>query len=379
MDRRVEQLQRQSSQSPGSLSLAGGLPAAHTFPLAALAKALGGTRNDALQYDWPEGREALRRWVAGRLRDRGADVCADDILLTSGAQQALDIAVRLTLPDGPRKFRVPDACYPGALEMFSSYDCELVGAASEAHLEYTMPVIENPTGRSLSPRRRTKILGQSHWILEDDAYAELVFDGAMPPPLLAEARERVLYVGTLSKTLCPGLRIGWLVTPPGLREGARRAKAAADLQGNTFAQSVVERYLAQEDYDARLASLRTLYAQNADALMTALKRHLPHCHFEAPRGGFSLWVTLPETRDEVELLQAAIARGTGFDPGADFQRNREQKPCAMRLSFSSLAAHDMDEAVKRLAEAFRDVSRPASLLVERPKLVAPAELARNAS
>jgi 2-aminoadipate transaminase len=284
-------------------------------------------------------------------------VSADDVLVTSGAQQALDIAVRLTLPEGRRHFRVPDACYPGALELFSSYGGELVGAGSDAHLEYTMPVVENPTGGTLSARARAALLAERHWVLEDDAYAELAFDGIQPAPLLAAARERVLHVGTLSKTLCPGIRIGWLVTPPELRDAARSAKVHADLQGNTFAQSVVERYLGEEDYDARLGMLRTFYAQKAEALMRAVRHHLPHCHFEAPHGGFSLWLTTSGEWDEVELLRAAISCGTSFDPGHDFRRDRARQPLAMRLAFSSVAAGDMDEAVSRLARAFREVSR----------------------
>jgi 2-aminoadipate transaminase len=176
---------------------------------------------------------------------------------------------------------------------------------------------------------------------------------------------------------CPGLRIGWLVTPPELRDAARRAKLHADLQGNTFAQSVVERYLAEEDYDARLAMLRTLYAQNAEALMSALRRHLADCHFEVPDGGFSLWLTTPGEWDEVELLRAAVACGTSFDPGHDFRRDRARKPLAMRLSFSSVAARDMDEAVRRLARAFRDVgrSRPPSVPPSDPSLSSTARAA----
>jgi len=323
----------------------------------ALARALGQTPRDALQYDWPEGRAGLRHWISARLRRRGADVSADDVLVTSGAQQALDIAVQLTSPEG-RCFSVPDSCYPGALELFTASGCELVAAGARADLHYVMPAVENPRGRALTLVERASLLASGAWILEDDAYAELRFDGnAPPPPLLGASRERVLHVGTLSKTLCPGLRIGWLVKPPHLRGAARRAKMRADLQGNTLAQSVVERYLEEEDYDARLASLRSFYARNADALMSALRQKLPECSFDAPEGGFSLWVTTSEAWDEVELLRAALAQGTSFDPGSSFRRDEAKTPFAMRLAFSSLAASDIAEAVARLARAFGDVAR----------------------
>ena len=351
VDTRVEHLQRKCVQTRGLLSLAGGLPATETFPLAALARALEQAPPDALQYDWPEGRSALRAWVAGRLAQRGAAVDPDDVLLTSGAQQALDLAVRVALPEGGR-IAVPDACYPGALEVFSAYGADLVGPQATAALAYTMPVVENPTGRELGEAERAALLDGTAWILEDDAYAELRFDGRVPSPLLAAARERVLHVGTLSKTLCPGLRVGWLVVPPRLREAVRRVKHVVDLQGSTLAQSIVERYLAENDYDARLVELRRLYSAKADVLGDALARRLPECQFERPGGGFSLWVTTGNTGDDVDLLRVAMQKGTSFDPGRDFRRDGASRPLSMRLAFSSIATSDIEEAVKRLALAF---------------------------
>lgn len=358
MDSRVEHLQRKSASTPGLLSLGGGLPAAETFPVAELARALQRTRSDALQYDWPEGRAALRGWIAGRLAKRGANVNPDDVLVTSGAQQALDIALRLVIERGGR-VALPDACYPGAIELFSGYGCELVGPDMPAELVYTMPVVENPTGRALGETERSALAAGSHWILEDDAYAELRFDGNVPAPLLAVARERVLHVGTLSKTLCPGLRVGWLVVPPSLREAARRAKHETDLQGNTLAQSIIERYLEENDYDVRVSELRRFYSGKAEALASALRRRLPDCRFEAPGGGFSLWLTTGAPWDDVELLRNAMQAGTSFDPGRDFRRDGASRPLALRLAFSSIAASDIDQAVMRLARAFDQTARAA--------------------
>jgi len=360
VDPRVERLQRRSVETQGLLSLAGGLPAAETFPVAELARALEHTRADALQYDWPEGRAAMRAWIAARLAKRGAAVDPDDILVTSGAQQALDIALRLAAEEGHR-IAVPNACYPGALELFASYGCELVAAETPANLAYTMPVVENPTGRALTDEERGALVAANHWLVEDDAYAELRFDGHVPAPLLAAARERVLHVGTLSKTLCPGLRVGWLVVPPRLREAARRVKHETDLQGNTLAQSIVESYLSNNDYDERLASLRRFYAQKAEALMVALRRRLPECLFEEPGGGFSLWLTTGKSWDDVELLRIAMRCGTSFDPGRDFRRDGASRPLAMRLAFSSIPAGDIDEAVARLARTFDEAARTPGL------------------
>jgi 2-aminoadipate transaminase len=361
VDRRVERLQRQCVTEPGNLSLAGGLPAAETFPVAELAHALGQAQGNDLQYDWPEGRARLREWIAGRLAQRGAHVTPDDVLITSGAQQALDIAMRVVAPNGAR-VRVPGGCYPGALDLFADYECEVVEAGDDVELEYVMPVVGNPAGLALAPAERARLLEARHLVIEDDAYAELRFDGRVGAPLLASAPSRVLHVGTLSKTLCPGLRIGWLVVPSRLREAVRRAKQRSDLQGNTLAQSIVERYLAREDYDARLATLREFYSKRAERLADCVRRLLPNCRFTPAEGGFSLWVESSEPWDDVELLRHAVVRGTSFDPGRDFRVAGARGPLAFRLAFSSLPQGDFEEAVRRLASAFEDTraNRPVA-------------------
>jgi 2-aminoadipate transaminase len=351
LDTRIDRLQRLCVTQPGVLSLAGGLPAAETFPLSSLARALGGAGRDALQYDWPEGRQALRSFIAGRLQRRGAKVDADDVLVTSGAQQALDIAVQLCGRRG-QAIRVPPACYPGALELFAARGSEFVDEAAPAELTYVMPLVANPTGLPLPLRARAALLADAGMVIEDDAYAELRFDGRMPPPLLASAPERVFYVGTFSKTLCPGLRVGWLVVPKRSRRSARYAKRVIDLQANTLAQRVLEGYLATEDFDERLVWLRSFYARRADMLASALRRLLPSFSFREPEGGFSIWVTSEEGGDDVELLATALRHGVTVDPGRDFRPGGESEPIALRLAFSSIPPGAIFDAVGRLARAF---------------------------
>ena len=338
------------------LSLAGGLPAPETFPMAALAHALGRAGTDAMQYDWPEGRQALRSFVASRLRRRGASVEPEQVLITSGAQQALDIAVQIGCRHG-RAIRVPGACYPGALELFTARGLRLVSEDAPADATYVMPLVENPTGVAPPESELDGIRHGSGYVIEDDAYADLRFDGRTPPPLLASAGERVFYVGTLSKTLCPGLRVGWLVTPRRFRRAARRAKRLSDLQANSLAQCVAERYLADHDFDERLAWLRSFYAERAEALVQALRRRLPSVSFREPEGGFSVWVVTEERGDDVDLLATALRHGVSFDPGRDFRPSGESEPIAFRLAFSSLPAERMGEAVKRLAQSFRSFAR----------------------
>src|SRR5688572_28482434 len=292
----IERLQRRSAEQPGVLGLAGGLPAAETFPVRSLGQALAGAGRDALQYDWPEGRAGLREWVARHLREREVTVEPDEILITSGAQQPLDIALQVsTEPES--SIGVPEACYPLALALFRAR-----GMAPESKLvaeatEYCMPAVGNPTGLALEPAERVRLLARQRPILEDDAYGDLRFSRPLAP-LRASAPDRVFLIGTFSKTLCPGLRVGWLVAPQGFRELARRAKQLSDLQANTLAQAIVERYLEVEDFEERLVWLRTFYERRAHALVEALRRRVPGLRFREPEGGFSLWVEFDEPGDD---------------------------------------------------------------------------------
>jgi 2-aminoadipate transaminase len=356
LDTRIDRLQRRCVAEPGVLSLAGGLPAGETFPLGALSRALAHAGRSALQYDWPEGRSALRSWIAARLRRRGASVEADQVLITSGAQQALDIAVELACREG-QAIRVPEACYPGALELFAARGLRLASENSHADASYTMPLVDNPTGMTLSEHARTELVRSKGFILEDDAYADLRFDGRTAPPLLAAAPERVFHVGTFSKTLCPGLRVGWLVSPKRFRRAARSAKRVIDLQANTLAQRVLEGFLTREDFEERLVWLRSFYARRAEALARALRRQLPSLTFREPQGGFSLWAVSEEAGDDVELLATAVRHGVSIDPGRDFRPSGHSEPIALRLAFSSLPPEHVNEAVTRLARAFHAFAR----------------------
>jgi 2-aminoadipate transaminase len=350
VDPRIERLQRRFVTNPRVLSFAGGLPAAETFPLDALARSLKNAGVKALQYDWPEGRSELRARIAARLSKRGAHVSAGDVIVTNGAQQAIDVATGL-LTEGSGRVWVPPECYPAALELFRARGLALGTEAARADFAYAMPLVGNPTGLALHAEERAALLRNARFVVEDDAYAELAFDGSCGPPLLAEAPDRVAYVGTFSKTLCPGLRVGFLVVPPTYREVARRAKQLMDLQSNGLAQCMVERFLALEDFDRHLEALRALYAQRAAALAEAVRRELPSFQFEEPRGGFSLWVMTDLPGDDAELLATALSEGVSFDPGSEFRPSGASAPLAMRLSFSSLTAESMDEAARRLARA----------------------------
>lgn len=356
MDPRIERLQRRYVTNPGTLSLAGGLPDADTFRLEALARALRNAGPQALQYDWPEGLASLRARIALRLKQRGVRVTAGDVIVTNGAQQAIDVATRVLTRETGRVW-VPHECYPAALELFRARGLSLTTEPEGADLAYAMPSVANPSGLPLDTEHRNALLEQSPFVIEDDAYAELTFDGTSEPPLLARAPERVAYVGTFSKTLCPGLRVGWLVVPLTHREAARRAKQLMDLQSNGLGQALVERFLAVEDFDGHLADLRRHYARRAEALAEAVRRELPSMTFAEPRGGFSLWLHSDLPGDDAELLATALSQGVSFDPGSDFRPSGASAPLALRLSFSSLPIDSMPEAARRLARGVAEYAR----------------------
>lgn len=366
MDPRIEALQRRAAATPGLINLGGGLPAEIQFPKRSLAraflKALGRQGAPALQYGWAEGSAELRRWVADRLRLRGASVASDDIIITSGAQQAIALALELVCRPGDL-VGVDRATYPAALELIAERHLRAVSRWEDVRARYVMPALGNPLGQGMNAEQRRIVCEGKAAILEDDAYAELRFEGPAPRPLLADLPARVLHIGTLSKTLCPGLRIGWLVAPPRLRARALRLKASQDLQASSLAQSVAGEYLlGGEDFDARLVRLRRFYRARAHKLLRALRSHLPTWSFSEPEGGFAVWAIPPASRagapDEVSFLTAALAEGVSFDPGSSFRADRAATPLALRLCFSAAPSGAFEEAAVRLARAWRRVERP---------------------
>ena len=361
MDDRIERLQRRSAKNEGILSLAGGLPADELFPRRKLATAfLSVVRSSgscaALQYGWPEGSEGLRGWIADRLRARGADVRPDDVIVTSGAQQALAIAVELVGIDG-RVVATEEETYPGALDLFRDRGAATVaGLRDDAACVYVVAGASNPRGLPLSETRRAELLASRRPLLVDEAYAELRFDGRVAPPFLVDARDRTFHVGTFSKTLAPGLRVGWLVPPPRMLADALRVKRDLDLQAGSMAQAVVEGYLALGDYEERLGRARRTYATRARRLVRALERWLPGTRWVEPEGAFAVFVeTDLRGIDEAHALAVANAHGVSYDPGSMFRPGGELDPFGFRLCYSSRKGEEIDEAVRRLARALDKV------------------------
>lgn len=359
---RIEGLYRRAAEQPGAIAFGGGFPAPHLFPNDALARAsqhvLHALGDQVLQYDWPEGREDLRGWIAARLTQRGVRVAPEQLIVTSGAQQALSIAADLLLaPDDT--IGVDPATYPGALEIFEAHGARPRAVGRDARALYRMPGLVNPTGRVLDAAARRALLARGLPIIEDEAYAELQFDGPPGPPLAAEARDRVWLVGSFSKTLSPGLRVGWLLPPPAALAGALEHKKLQDIQSNGVTQALLMDFLAHDDFDARLERARRYYRAQAERLVVAVSRHLPEWTFEEPQGGFSLWLRAPEHGDSIDLLAQAVTHGVTFDPGRLFQPTRHARRLALRVCFSGVEADALEEGTRRLAAAWRAYRRPS--------------------
>jgi 2-aminoadipate transaminase len=377
-DRVIDRLQRKAAAAPDVLSLAGGLPAQSLFPRRVIATAtlhtLGQANCAALQYGWPEGAPELRAWIAARLAARGAKVTADDVIVTSGAQQAIALAIDAVLAPGDH-VSVDAETYPAALDLFRARG--LIPTTSiAASMAYVMHGVTNPKSVGMDSARLRATLDSGVPIIADEAYAELRFDGVVLPPLLIEAPDRTFHVGTFSKTLCPGFRIGWLIPPQARRADLLRLKAGADLQANSLSQSILSEMVRRWDYDAHLARARRVYARRAEALLDAIRHSLPSSFdIIEPEGGFSIFVQTDIEGDDARLLELAAQYGTSFDPGRLFRAMPADAPLSLRLCHSSIRPKAIGAAVERLARAFqafrsganarRFATRPEALAADR--------------
>ncbi len=368
---------------PGVLSLAGGLPDPGLFPTAEYAAALDhvlATDRGALQYKPPF--EPLKQQIVGLMADRGVACAPDQIVLTTGAQQGIAIAVSLFLePHG--QLILEEATYPGLDEaaarlrprlltvptdLASGMDVDAVEDILERGAQpafmYAIPASHNPCGVSLSPAKRHRLVELATLykipIVEDDAYGLLSYEGRQEPALRALDEDGIIYVGTFSKTIAPALRLGWMVLPTELVSPATIAKEAGDLESSALTQRAVSFYLERGLFDAHLDALRRVYRGRRDALVAALEHHFPRsARWTRPSGGFFVWVELDRHIDCDALLDRAIEEeGVAFVPGSAFTpRGRTASNC-MRLSFATCGPEELEEAVRRLA---RLLDRTASL------------------
>jgi len=367
------------AERPDVLSFAGGLPAPELFPVEAIARAhqtvLERDGHAALQYSTTEGFGPLRDFIAADFRRRGVAAEAGDILITTGSQQGIDLAARVLLDPGSVVV-VENPSYLAALQVFAAAEARVVPVASDddgidiaalarvlargdVRLIYLVPSFQNPRGTTLSgPRRHALMsLAQAHGVpvLEDDPYGELRFRGEALPPLAAlDDAGLVLSLGTFSKTLAPGLRVGWVRAAPAVMKHLVVAKQACDLHCGSLVQRATAELLATFDYAGHIGRLRSTYGARCDAMLAAIERQLPRgTRFTRPDGGLFIWVELPGDLDTEELLASAVREKVAFVPGAPFYA-AAPRPNTLRLNFSNRPAELIEAGMARLGKVVKD-------------------------
>lgn len=366
---------------PDAIYFGDGAPAAEAQPFARLQEAASRAWTDApgnLGYGELEGYPPLRELISSRMSVRGISAGPDEIMVTNGSQQGIDLIARLMLDPGD-PILVEGPTYIGAMQTLDAYEVDYVVipvddegidvAALDARLDtlqrkpkllYTIPAFQNPTGASITPARREALLElvsrRNLLVLEDDPYGELWY-GEEPAPALRADHPQVVYLGSFSKTMAPGLRVGWMAPPPELLDLLLMAKEGADIHSNRMATRTV--YHAAEGFlDEHVAQLRTFYAARRDALVAGLSASMPaEVEWNVPGGGFFIWLRLPEDISANKMLITAAKHDVAYLPGSWFYPLGNVKNNEMRLSFSSLPIDRLQEGAKRLGEAAHDFLR----------------------
>jgi 2-aminoadipate transaminase len=356
------------TERPEVISFAGGLPSPATFPVerlqAACVDVLTNAPAPALQYGPTEGYLPLREWVAARY-----NVSTDNVLITTGSQQGLDLLGKVLIDVGSRVL-VETPTYLGALQAFSLSEPSFVSVPSDdegvvpeeltaeltdgARFLYCLPNFQNPTGRRLPVERRRKLAriaaDAGLLLLEDDPYGALAYQGEQLPTLYSMNPDGVVHMGSFSKVLAPGLRVGYLIAPEMLHRKLVQAKQAADLHTPSFTQRIVHEVIKGGFLDEHIPKVRALYGAQCQAMLEALRKYFPpSVTWNQPEGGMFIWVKLPEHVDGMQLLDKAIAQNVAFVPGAPFFANEPQTN-TLRLSFVTVPKEKIFEGIERLGQ-----------------------------
>src|SRR3954462_9950063 len=401
------------TERPEVISLAGGLPDTSTFPsesLAALLSKLAASDSArALQYAPTEGMAAVGEAIATVMAAEGMDVDPEDVLVTSGGQQVIDLVCK-TLID-PGDVIVAEApTYPGAVPAFSAYQADVVQIAMdddgmrveelEETLErleregrrpkfiYTIPTFQNPAGVTMSLPRRQRLVQVARerelLVLEDNPYGLLRYEGEALPTLRSlDGGDFVIYLGTFSKILSPGIRLGWVVAPPPVLEKINLAKQGADLCTSTLSQLMVQAYFEQSRWRDYVEALTELYRDRRDTMLDALAEFFPReAEWTRPQGGMFIWATLPDFIDTTDLLARPLRETVAFVPGSGAYLDGRGRS-SMRLNFSASDGDDIREGIRRIGEVIKEqVDLYGTLTGERkasrpPAAQAPAKDAEN--
>jgi 2-aminoadipate transaminase len=368
------------TERPEVISFAGGLPNALLFPVneiaAAAAKALAQSGPDILQYRTTEGHLPLRELIAERYRTaKGLEIDPSEILMTTGSQQGLDLIGKVFLDKGDRVILERPA-YLGAIQALGMYEPSfsvvplgdegidvqaLAGECrrSEPKLMYAVPSFQNPSGITYSDATRraaASILADTNTVfVEDDPYGELRFLGENVPSMRRYLEENTILLGSFSKVMAPGLRIGWVCAKPAVMEKLIVAKQASDLHSDSLAQWIACQYLMDNDLDAHIAKIRQVYKRQRDLMVKLIGEHCPpEVEYTRPEGGMFLWITLPRGISSLELFEIAIKENVAFVPGHPFYVDGGGDR-TLRLNYSNSNEERIDEGIRRLAKGMKSL------------------------
>lgn len=367
------------TQNKEIISFAGGLPNPAYFPMEPLRQAaekvLSQQASKALQYAPTQGDDSLRQWIADRYRQTSSlEVSPDDILITNGSQQGLELVSKILLDPGDHLI-LESPSYLGGIQAGSLFQPEFVtvplladgpdtavlrqrAAHPKAKLFYALPNFQNPTGITYSAAKRQEVAAilqeEQVFLMEDDPYRELRFLGEDLPTISSYGRERAFLLGSFSKIVAPGFRMGWIVAQPELMDKLIIAKQASDLHSNYVSQLILQQYLQDNDLDAHIAQIKKAYRQQRELMVSLIEELFPpEVSFTLPEGGMFLWVTLPEQVSAMALFDTAVKRNVVFVPGDPFYVDGRGKN-SLRLNFSNTHPTQIEAGIGRLADAIRD-------------------------
>jgi 2-aminoadipate transaminase len=394
------------TENPDIISFAGGLPAAELFPIdlfkAATDRVLTRHGRQALQYGATEGYRPLREFIVEKMERYGIHAAPDNVLITSGSQQALDLLGKLLINSGDL-ILTERPTYLGALQAWRGYKAEFItvpidddglridlleeALCAGPKFMYILPNFQNPGGVTLSLERRRQLINFADKygipIIEDDPYGQLRFEGEHLPPLVVLDGEvmvnknghsngqgfghgNVIYTSTFSKTLAPGLRLAWLVAPTDVIKHCVMAKQGMDLHTSSFVQMVAYEAIQDGELDKHVRLIRDVYRQRRDIMLNAMAEHFPAgVHWTRPQGGLFLWATLPEGMDAAEILKEAVKHQVAFVPGSAFFPNAKPDNWigrnTMRLNFSNATPEKIELGIKRMGDVLQRVMEQAAV------------------
>ncbi len=369
------------AQDPTVISFAGGLPAPELFPIREFREAceyvLTNSGQQALQYGPTEGYRPLKEWIAETVRKYGVPAVPENILLTNGSQQALDLVGKVFLNEGDAII-TDEPTYLGAIQAWNPYRPkyitvpldkqgtrvdkveEVLKEHKDVKFIYVLPNFHNPAGTTLPLERREKLVEiaakYSIFIIEDDPYGELRYEGEDLPPLISLHKENVIYLSTFSKTLAPGVRLGWIIAPEQVIQKLVIAKQGSDLHTSTFIQYIVYDICHRGILKPHVKKIRKVYRERRDVMLKAMEEHFPKEGFTwtHPEGGLFLFVWMPEELDSQKLFERAVKEaGVAFVPGSAFYPNGGGNN-TMRLNFSCMPPERIKEGIKRLGRILKD-------------------------